>query len=89
MKKPWEFEKPSCEGVDTDFFFPELREFDGNHQAAIRICQKCEYQVACLDYALNNKVLGIWGGTSMIERERMRRRLNIDAKAVIPERMRI
>jgi len=89
MRKPWEFINPNCEGMETDYFFPELREWDGNHQAAIRICQRCEYRIDCLDYALKNRVLGIWGGTSMLERNRIRKTNNIIPVPVIPERIKI
>jgi hypothetical protein len=47
---------------------------------------RMKVQRACLDYALNHSVLGWWGGTSELQRKRLRRQLNIIPIPVIVER---
>lgn len=37
------------------------------------ICRRCPVQQACLDYALaDRELVGIWGGTTTAERQKMR-----------------
>lgn len=63
-----------CRGLDPDQFFVR-----GSAQSrqAIKVCQRCDVRVECLQYALDNAVeFGVWGG--MTERQRralIRRRL--------------
>jgi len=60
-----------CRDLDPTIFFPN----DGlGVQAAQRICAECPVKVACLEYALTNRVdHGVWGGTSERERRRILR----------------
>jgi len=60
-----------CRDMDPAVFFPS----DGiGVQQAQRICSECAVRVACLDYALVNRVdHGVWGGTSERERRRILR----------------
>lgn len=67
---------PPCSGADPEAYFPEkgnsgstLREV----QMAKSICKTCPYQAPCLDWAVNNHELGIWGGTTERERRTIRR----------------
>lgn len=69
------FESAKCiTHPDPDWFFdyekPQGRERKG-------FCNGCPVIAECLDYALNVKVLGIWGGTTLQERDEMRRIKNI------------
>ena len=43
------------------------------------ICAECPYKTACLEYAIKNSEMGIWGGTTELERRRLReiRTLNV------------
>lgn len=62
----------ACAQVATELFFP-LK--GGTATDARRICGSCDAKLACLDYALRtNQTEGIWGGTTPLERARMRRR---------------
>ena len=60
-----------CKDMDPAIFFPS----DGiGVQVAQRICADCPVKVACLEYALADRVdHGVWGGTSERERRRILR----------------
>jgi len=60
-----------CAEVGGDFWFPEK---GGSTREAKQVCRTCEVRAQCLDYALEHGILcGIWGGTSELERRRLRR----------------
>lgn len=43
-------------------------------EVAKSICMECEHRIDCLSYALNNNIRwGIWGGTTLKEREKLNR----------------
>ena len=90
MKKvltPWKFEGASCWGVETNYFFPNDDGGVSNEYAiAKKICKGCYWQEECLTYALHYKVQGIWGGTTLNQRDIMRKKLNIIAKPITNER---
>ncbi len=48
----------------------EIRE---NVQIAIQVCRKCPVQSECLSHAMSYLEVGIWGGTTDIERQLMRK----------------
>jgi hypothetical protein len=41
------------------------------------ICAECPYKKACLKYAMDHSEIGIWGGTTELERKRMKNRTEI------------
>jgi len=41
------------------------------------ICAECPYKARCLEYAINNHELGIWGGTTERQRTLLRKTRNI------------
>lgn len=86
MLKPWNFEGASCWGIDTEMFFPEDRNYSPENVQAKKVCQSCIYIKECLTYALHYQVLGIWGGTSMMERQALRKKLNIIPRPITNER---
>lgn len=63
-----------CAQTDPEAFFP----YNGSSvRDAKRICQGCEVQDLCLDYALsNNESFGVWGGLSERERHTLSRGRN-------------
>jgi WhiB family redox-sensing transcriptional regulator len=64
-------EKALCAQTDPEAFFPEK---GGSTREAKRVCQSCEVQVECLEYALaHDERFGIWGGLSERERRRLKR----------------
>lgn len=63
----------SCAQVDPEAFFPEGGGRDMS-AAAKRTCRSCDVKTECLEYALTHGPLeGIWGGTTVRERRRLRR----------------
>ena len=77
----------NCIGIDVNMFFTE--EGSGTFQEENflkRTCAACLVKSECLDYALHHAVLGWWGGTSEIQRKRLRKQLNINPIPVIVER---
>ena len=59
-----------CREVDPDLFFPE-NSYDS--LVARRVCQGCDVKVPCLEYAMGRYVEGVWGGTTLAQRMRMKR----------------
>lgn len=75
-----------CKGHDVNKWFPmivadlsreELKKVHRDSEEAKQICFKCEKQEACLEYALRNEPLGIWGGKTEAERAFLRSERNI------------
>ncbi len=61
-----------CAQTDPEAFFPEK---GGSTRDAKSICNSCEVQAECLEYALrNDERFGIWGGLSERERRKLKRR---------------
>lgn len=69
-----QFSSPVCATSDPEAFFPGDSEWTTENRMALALCQTCEHMAPCLEYALQVKVEGIWGGTTHAERNRMRRR---------------
>ena len=67
-------ERALCAQTDPEAFFPEK---GGSTREAKRVCQTCEVQTECLEYALEkDERFGIWGGLSERERRRLRRHVS-------------
>lgn len=61
-----------CAQTDPDAFHPGKSE---TNTAAKRTCAACDVTTECLAYALADPSLeGVWGGTSLRERQAMRRK---------------
>ena len=59
-----------CAETDPELFFPEK---GGNTRPAKDVCRRCPVVDACLQYALDVPVDGIWGGTSVNDRKELAR----------------
>jgi len=69
------FESAKCStSLDPDWFF-DYETFQGKERKSY--CNDCPVIAECLNYALNVKVMGIWGGTTLNERDEMRKINNI------------
>lgn len=66
-----------CAQADPESFFPEAQGQTAESRKAKAICRKCPVITQCYDYALHNAEWGIWGGTSMNERIKARKRHGI------------
>ena len=86
-----------CKGHDVNKWFPlivaeltreELKKIQKDSEEAKSICFKCEKQEECLEYALRNEPLGIWGGKTEAERAFIRSERSIlvsrDARIYLP-----
>jgi WhiB family redox-sensing transcriptional regulator len=60
-----------CAQVSQEMFFPEK---GSSVNAAKKICASCDVRQQCLEYALamERNPDGVWGGTTLMERRRMR-----------------
>lgn len=68
----------ACVGEDPKYWMStseeettnEIRE---NVQIAVQICRKCPVQSKCLSHAMEYLEVGVWGGTTDIQRGLMRK----------------
>lgn len=72
-------ESAACRGVGGDWWFcDETPQATSDRAKAKRICNRCDVQGHCLQWALEHaERYGIWGGLTVRERDRIRRRLNM------------
>jgi len=75
---------PSCTGIDVEIFFTEERGNYPHLDYIKKMCNTCPVQVQCHTYAIDNLVQGIWGGTTMKERNKYRSKHGIVGKTVVP-----
>ena len=64
----------ACRGLGSEesqaIFFPTKGESIAEAKA---ICGRCPVREECLEFALTNRCIGVWGGTSEQQRRRLRR----------------
>ena len=68
--------KAACRDTDPDLFFPVGTTGPALAQiaAAKAVCNSCDAQPACLEFALaTNQESGVWGGASEEERRKLRK----------------
>lgn len=72
--------RANCTGVDPDLFFPER---GSSTREAKEVCRGCVVREDCLEYAItHSEKFGIWGGLSERERRKIRRRRNVERRAL-------
>jgi WhiB family transcriptional regulator, redox-sensing transcriptional regulator len=79
----------ACRSADPDLFFPISGTGPGERQVARAklICAGCPVRQECLEFALANaQTYGIWGGTTVEDRQRDRRRRRRRAAAAAARR---
>ena len=64
----------SCATTDPEVFFPERGMNVSHNNVVKRICRSCPYVQPCLEWALENREMGIWGATTEMERRKIRRK---------------
>ncbi|GGS60203.1 MULTISPECIES: WhiB family transcriptional regulator [Streptomyces] len=67
----------ACRHEDPDLFFPIGTTGPAQVQSeqAKAVCRGCPVREQCLEWALDtNQSIGIWGGTTELERRALRRR---------------
>ena len=76
---------PACVGIDVEVFFTEDKGGTyANLDYVKKVCNTCPVRVQCHTYAIDNLVQGIWGGTTMEERNKYRSKHGIVGKTVVP-----
>jgi WhiB family redox-sensing transcriptional regulator len=61
-----------CREIDLEVFFPENDRWA--EKRAKDICAGCLVRAQCMDYALAHNEVGIWGGTTQRERNKIKNR---------------
>lgn len=79
MERWQEHPERGCKDKDTEDFFSEDEERPSKERTAREVvskafCKLCPVHQACLEYALINDEVGVWGGTDTQQRRRMMRR---------------
>lgn len=77
----------ACSTVDPEIFFPQGVDYTTlngpvvavytNLKQAKAICESCDLRARCLEYALKNDDIGIWGGLTESQRKNLRRKVGI------------
>lgn len=78
MNTTWR-DQAACAGTDTEVFFSEDEERPSKERTAREtlakaICKPCPVKQVCLQSALDNDEVGVWGETDTQQRRKMRRR---------------
>lgn len=62
-----------CSETDPEMYFPErgANSHLTETKMAKAVCKTCPYQVECLEWALEHREAGIWGGLSETERRKL------------------
>jgi WhiB family redox-sensing transcriptional regulator len=71
LDKQLSLDEAACGGMDTDIFFPEHLTKE-NANLAKEVCSGCPIALQCLTFAVVNTEHGIWGGSTLEERKRLR-----------------
>jgi len=79
--------KASCEGLESDIFFPDEASHYQYLSTVKKMCDNCSAKLECFDYAIENAVQGIWAGTTFNERDAYRLKHGIVAKGVVPNNL--
>lgn len=71
----WISSNRNCAGTNIDTFFPTgtTGSAAAQIQEAKSVCRGCPVQTPCLEHALANGEVGVWGGTTDDERRVLRR----------------
>lgn len=77
METTPDWESALCLQVDPELFFPDNSNHHRQIEQAKKICNECPLIRVCLAYAIQHKYEGIWGGTTVNERQTLRRKLNL------------
>jgi hypothetical protein len=75
MRKPRDFDEPLCIEVGTALFFPEgsSSSVNGANLQAKKVCRLCKHINECAEWAIFHEAYGVWGATTPLEREQIRK----------------
>jgi WhiB family transcriptional regulator, redox-sensing transcriptional regulator len=75
-------ERGACRSASLELFYSDAEE---HTRRALALCERCEVQAACLDFAMQHREhYGVWGGTTERERRRIFRRERRSRRRVDP-----
>lgn len=64
-------DQAACRGSNLATFFPPVGART-TYVVAVAICRDCPVRLACLDYAVTNRIqFGVWGGLSVDRRRKL------------------
>lgn len=70
---------PNCASADPESFFPEKNKPDIKQIAMARkVCSTCPYIKECREWAIDHHEVGVWGGTTEMDRKRIRRARKVE-----------
>lgn len=65
-----------CRSMETEDFFPVDKVEEERMKRLIKpMCNACKFQSDCLQWAMDNREVGLWAGTTADDRRLMIRRL--------------
>lgn len=64
---------PNCASTDPDAFFLERGSSRWESEAARRVCASCLLIEPCREWAIEKHEFGVWGGTTELDRKRIRK----------------
>lgn len=75
-----------CREIGITLFFPDEKGDNGSdtYTLARTICSACTVRIQCLEWAVRHEDHGMWGGTSPVERRKIRRERKIKLQEVLP-----
>jgi len=82
MREPREYEAPLCAQVGGEYWFPEPGGHNTDVLRAIRICGECIHRLECAEWGIHNERFGIWGGLTVVQRKRIRKKRNIRVRDI-------
>ena len=80
LRRPDEFESPSCATVGGDIWFPDTKADVNAVQDtayAKSICNRCPHRRECAEWGIYKEYYGIWGALTLKERQIIRRQRGI------------
>jgi len=67
--------RAACRGQGPDDFVRGPR---SDYGKTVELCQSCPVRQQCLEYALtDDSIMGMWGGTTDVDRREIRRRRRV------------
>lgn len=82
-----ELRQAACASANPEWFFPDEENPQVGYIAkAVEVCSKCPIAERCLQIALANEDIGIWGGTTFEQRVLMLNPHRAEPKELSPEK---
>jgi hypothetical protein len=79
MRNPMHFTEPLCIEIGSELFFPEgeARVAAVAHNEAKKVCNLCKHLDDCAQWAIKHELYGVWGATTPLERQEIRKQYGI------------